>query len=426
MSLPLFVVPAVKRRKLLTLLSGADYTGSTLTSSVYALTANGSATTTLTATVYKDGALASGETVTVTVQRITMNAADSFVSADPTDIDSDGVATSTITVQAAYSLDGEYIPLPGIAASAVVLSAATTTGNTLVQPATATDADGITTGTIKTTDASATKIITATIAGLAATDTATVTTDSGYVPPASGDPFFTENFDTGSRTDANGFTWGGATQSTVSNTYSHSASYSNKLAFDGVASGLDDRAEQRFNLGQNVTELWVEFELRLPSNYVHRNDSPNNNKFFRLWGDDYNAGNKVGASTFLTSGVSQIWYEYVYYTYTNQVGRGPNTAGARSTPVDYGTGTQTAMLGAWTNVRMHFKMPTAAENDGEWRLWYDGVLMEEFTAIPGKYDSDIPYWNTGYFYGTANSGYTDATDFYIDDVKFFVTDPGWV
>ena len=75
----------------------------------------------------------------------------------------------------ARDADGNVIP--GIAATNVVL-AATGSGNTLTQPATATDANGQTTGTLASTLAEV-KTVSVTIGGTVISNTATVTFTPG-------------------------------------------------------------------------------------------------------------------------------------------------------------------------------------------------------------------------------------------------------
>lgn len=149
-----------------------DYTGSTLTSSVFALTANGSATTTLEATVYRTvdevATLAPNETVAYTVSRTSVSASLSSVSATGTITDNGtDAATCTIVVR-----DSNGIPLPGIPAASIVL-AVSGTGNTVTQPTGVTDASGRISGSFVSTTA-ATKTVSWTVAGLAITETAAV------------------------------------------------------------------------------------------------------------------------------------------------------------------------------------------------------------------------------------------------------------
>ena len=102
------------------------------------------------------------------------SAANSTISANPTSLTADGTTTTTITVTA---MDGNNNPMSGIPAANIVV-AATGTGNTLVQPTTATDVSGQTTATLKSTVAED-KTVSVTINGTLITQTATVTFTPG-------------------------------------------------------------------------------------------------------------------------------------------------------------------------------------------------------------------------------------------------------
>ena len=96
------------------------------------------------------------------------SAANSTVDAT-TPVPADGTSTSTITITAKDALGN---PIPGIPDVNVVV-ASTGTGNTIVQPTTATNPSGQTTATMSSTVAES-KTISATINGTAITDTASV------------------------------------------------------------------------------------------------------------------------------------------------------------------------------------------------------------------------------------------------------------
>jgi hypothetical protein len=100
---------------------------------------------------------------------IYISAGTSTVAVSPAVIANDGVESATITVRV---LDDRGEPVAGFAAANIVL-ASTGTGNTITQPTGATNQDGVITGSIVST-VSAIKTISATVAGLAVTDTASL------------------------------------------------------------------------------------------------------------------------------------------------------------------------------------------------------------------------------------------------------------
>jgi len=124
---------------------------------------------TVTATV--NGTIAVTETATVTVTAAAVSASLSSVSASPTSI-TVGIGTSTITVTA-RDAHGNLI-----SGATVVLAAAPTAGNTLTQPAAATNANGVATGTLSSATVGA-KTVSATIATVPVTQTASVTVTAG-------------------------------------------------------------------------------------------------------------------------------------------------------------------------------------------------------------------------------------------------------
>jgi Invasin, domain 3/Bacterial Ig-like domain (group 1)/Filamin/ABP280 repeat len=101
-----------------------------------------------------------------------VSAAKSLVAADPAQIAaSTGTSTSTITVTARDAFEN---PIAG----AAVTLAATGTGNTLTQPSAATGSDGTTTGSLSAT-LPGDRVVSATVAGVAITATATVRVVAG-------------------------------------------------------------------------------------------------------------------------------------------------------------------------------------------------------------------------------------------------------
>src|SRR2546430_6134618 len=83
-----------------------------------------------------------------------------------------GSGTSTVTVTAR---DANGNPIAG---ATVVLAVSPTTGNTLTQPIGTTNASGVATGTLSST-AAGSKTVSATIDGVAITQTATVVVNAG-------------------------------------------------------------------------------------------------------------------------------------------------------------------------------------------------------------------------------------------------------
>jgi hypothetical protein len=75
--------------------------------------------------------------------------------------------------------------------------------------------------------------------------------------------------------------------------------------------GEDSFQEQRVRFGRAYNEMWVSFDLYVPTNYQHRNDSPSNNKFFAIFNNNYNPGWQLNFS--LTPDGSQGSRVGIYY-----------------------------------------------------------------------------------------------------------------
>jgi len=81
--------------------------------------------------------------------------------------------------------------------------------------------------------------------------------------------------------------------------------------------------------------------------------------------------------------------------------------------------------GQWTKVGLHYKAASACSvGDGRIALYVADTVWNEV---------DWPVWDNtssgvidgGYIQGAANSGFDNATVWYIDDVKFYTTTPPW-
>lgn len=236
-------------------------------------------------------------------------------------------------------------------------------------------------------------------------------------------PFFADGFDTGARLNANGFSWSTANGGvSVSSERAFSGTHSLRFRFEADVLGDDSWAEQRFNLGRNLTEIWIDMMIYVPANYRHRNDSPSNNKFIRIWGDDYAAENKVGASTWFSSS-SPTTSSMRIDRFTTPSGMGPSSGpdGVTSPTAAYAV-----TKGAWNRVRLHFRHTTSfLDNNALAEVWFGATKVLSWSDMNQVFDSARPYWNAGYLLGWSNSGFDEETIFFIDDVKFYSTNPGW-
>jgi hypothetical protein len=252
-------------------------------------------------------------------------------------------------------------------------------------------------------------------------------------PPATGTPFFQDNFDAGTRLSANGFTWGASTAVTVSTERAYSGTHALRSNYSAAAVGRDGNSEQRFNLGRYVSELSIDYMLYVPANFNHRVEAPDNNKFIMLWRDQYGSQN----------GTWQIGWEYTRngdtlsngrfmssrwdFDWVTDGGAWPSPYPVRSMPMMGTSGPIRA--GQWNRVQIHVKAASSrTAEDGQSHLWVNGTLIHSYTK--GRFHNfnaavTEAQLRNGYFMGWANSGFTEQTTFFIDDVKFYQGNPGW-
>lgn len=356
-----------------------------------------------------------------------VSASQSVVSTDKSVMDADSVEVCTVYITCNLDFqdaNGQPYPIGGVPATLVTIAIAEG-GVVITQPSGNLSATGGTTATFTASTATS-KTIVATVNGVAVSNSPVVVAGGAVTPPAGGDPFFTDTFAGTQKNDSGGFTWN-ATTSRVS-VVSWEGVNALRFRYGPDADLGDSSAEQRFNMGRNLTEVWIEYYLWVPSNYVNRAQTGGiNNKLMRLWGDAYASANKVGMSTYVNAAYTPdsavIRFEYNYKGYAD----GTLSAGpVFSTGVAFGGD----MKGAWTRIRQHYLMVSGTDaDDALMELWIGATKVVTFANVPQKYDTAKPYWNNGYFFGWANTGFLDETDFYIkggaDGPKFYDADPGW-
>jgi hypothetical protein len=243
-------------------------------------------------------------------------------------------------------------------------------------------------------------------------------------PPT--EPYFTDDFETCKlkKSTNSQFGWrasmgGSGTRPSITNEIAHSGGCSLKFTFAAGTEGADSWSEQRFALGKHLGELYIQWYQYWPAGnenpsvgprYHHRRDKgPNNNKFLRLWDDDYHHYRvKLGFSTLPKSnGDSQMITEYG--TPGHAVGAGRTTGDAYA--INEGR------RGRWVKIQIHVRLASLANNDGIIGMWMDGTrTIGNFglPLFPGSVSAN--YLRNGYLMGWANSGFTQQTSTYIDDV----------
>ena len=223
---------------------------------------------------------------------------------------------------------------------------------------------------------------------------------------------FRDGFESGNLTHtASGIVWGSSAHTRVNSANPRTGSYSLQFNYRAVPPGRDDWSEQRIQFHHPYTDLWFRYDLYIPGNYYHRiqPSSPSNNKFFAIYRDPYRIpGFQVNFSTEPNgSGGSDLEVHY-YYNGTEQKPISPASAENFITSAD---------LGHWHTIVIHVKVPSGNDTyDGVMQLWKDGTQFVNITNLDSWGGMDKNYINAAYFLGWSNSGYTQKTDFYIDNV----------
>lgn len=183
--------------------------------------------------------------------------------------------------------------------------------------------------------------------------------------------------------------------------------------------GRDTWAEQRFALDTAMPEIWISFWLKIPINYRHSSASPGNSKLFALWMDDYSA--KGAGPTVIWefwhdgSGGSRLAYHYSPGGYKTANSHKQHTSFIKY-PQDQGR---------WMQVVLHVEAATRpGSNNGlirTYRRWENEtrftMLHEDRAADIGPASSGPRGWKAGYILGWSNGGYTQQTEFLVDDFK---------
>ena len=245
------------------------------------------------------------------------------------------------------------------------------------------------------------------------------------VGAASATVILSDGFESGDRSSPSGTgTWDGSgADVTVATTNPKTGSYSLKLVHGPDAEEEDSDTERRFFLEDNYSDVWVQYDLYIPSNYTHRTQTGSaNNKFLlHMWEGDY--GTPVVAI-----GI-EVWPDGTGDSYASVHEFAPNDPGHihNSDPAWNIDEFITAYdKGKWMQVVVHMKYATSANDDGVVEIWktpsggsktkvFDKTDMAIYTASQTGFD-------TAYLFGAANSGFAAETILYIDNIIVATTE----
>ena len=172
--------------------------------------------------------------------------------------------------------------------------------------------------------------------------------------------------------------------------------------------GSSSWSEQRVHYPQ-TNDVWIKYDLYIPTNYVHQNASRTNNKFLAVYRNPYNTlGFQVNWSIDANgSGGSNL-----------KVHRYRNSKEESIISPAGGKNFLTANdRGKWVSIIAHVKPPTDANtNDGVMQMWKNGVNVCNETNLDDYGGAGNNYTDELYLLGWANSGYAQETIFYIDNL----------
>ena len=237
---------------------------------------------------------------------------------------------------------------------------------------------------------------------------------------------FEDGFESGGFLGAVGGTWYNQTAVSVSREKSRTGLYSLKFTYVASPDG-DAWAEIRGNFKNNAAhEVWLEWYLYIPTNYKHRDSTgPDNNKF-AIIGHESNmhGGWKHHSRIEVNRGTTVTSITRARIVYGNEATGVSSEFDLKQCCVQDVISAED--LGTWVRFGYHVKNATSIEAaDGEVNMWKNGVRIAYNPGVPlAGLSGPLP---NGYFelMGWANSGYSEQTVFFLDDVRVYSTNPGW-
>lgn len=252
------------------------------------------------------------------------------------------------------------------------------------------------------------------------------------VPPAEG-VIFHDDFESGDLASATAGSWYHDVRAAVSTENPRTGSHSLRLVYPGNPDVTKDAwAEIRANFTP-ASEVWVEWWLYVPANYVHR-DVPGEGENNKFWIVGYD--NKL----------HDDWQEPGGWTVRMEINPGSEAGSLSKGRIVWGTADTKGKssswapiqepspedvisdsdLGTWVRYGYHVKLSSGSgANDGEIDFYKNGVRIAHNIGMPLEYDGYATPADCMELMGWANSGFAEETVFYIDDVTVHASDPGW-
>ncbi len=258
----------------------------------------------------------------------------------------------------------------------------------------------------------------------------TVITSAAFTPSVNTGMIFFDDFSSGDLSkQLNGaaFWTGGAYTSvqphpTIAN--------QNSLEFRFVPAPTERNwSEQRFDLGGNFNELWVQYDMLVPTNYYHTGTGLNNKVGMYVWTDDYGSptGGVAGGMEIYSDGTGFGQFDWNSYYPLNQGHILDSERGFTPRAI------RTEDLGVTRRITLHVKAGdnnTAPWSNAVVEFYIDGAIEYAISqanventigAGTGQgymYNSDGLFINQGYLMGAANAPFNVDTYFYLSNIEF--------
>lgn len=258
-------------------------------------------------------------------------------------------------------------------------------------------------------------------------DTSTVVITFGGGGSGEATVLFADDFESGNLAHSEGgISWTDNAYVDVTSVIARSGTRSARFR-QGIPEGDGNWSELRFGGMPNLTEVFLQFYLYMPIGTEVPSIGPKvtvpypgaNDKFFRLWADNYGQPPEVGASTWSRAGgIGALGREYLYQPddgpYWN-MGQGPAPVPALVPLII------DANKGRWVQIRIRAKVSGPDNSSGVIQMWADGVNVGDDTALHNYPPNGANnYYRNGYLLGWANSGFPPGQMMYIDDFSISV------
>lgn len=242
--------------------------------------------------------------------------------------------------------------------------------------------------------------------------------DSG----STGEPFYSHDFSDGARTDKHGFAWlSSSANVTVEDAPLRPGQKALAFAHRAKPIGEDSTAQQNYDMGRELREVWVAYDLYIPHNFALRDDvGGENNKFHLLFADSNVGDNLLVGAEYLRVSDTDSRVKLLGKTDNNQWSALDKQA------FKHPTFLTTAMRGTWQRVREHVRIDSAAGvHDGVYECRVNDVLVWSAGDTPIYNSGRNNYVRKGYLMGWANMGFTEETVFYLANPAWYDRDPMW-